>query len=223
MQSKPIYIDNDEIKQLANKHLKGKFNVRDSALVAFSGMSYLTLLDLSLVRVKDLISESGMIYKQTCLPAIFNPNAKEKVLIIPNKSYLFEAVEKVIEWRKLNSFGLSSLGTYSGLNPESKFFLDNEGNEFSVAPRSKGNTEIARMQPTKLRRHYNKFLLPVGVTAQGLNRSFLLNFYNESIKDGKPTKTIKSLVALTGLGVDTIRRQVNREPRSIQEVLSEMY
>ena len=186
-------------------------------------MSYSSLLDLSLLRVADLLTEKGAIYKQTIIPAMFNPNGKQKVLIIPNKSFLLHIVEQVIKWRKSNGFGLSNIGTYCGLNPESRFFLDSNGNEFSVTPRTKGNTEIARMQPTKLRRHFDNLILPVGVTPKGLNRSFLLNFYNESIKDGMPTQTIKSLVALTGLGVDTIRRQVNREPRSIREVMEEMY
>jgi len=79
------------------------------------------------------------------------------------------------------------------------------------------------MQPTKLRRHFDIFVFPIGVTPQGLNRSFLLNFYSESIKDGKQSQTIQSLVKLTGLGVDTIRRQIYREPRSIKDVLSDMY
>lgn len=223
MQSKPIFLEPEEIKQLAKKHLKGKFNVRDAALIAFSGMSYLTLLDLSLLKVEDLITEKGAIYKQTTVPAIFNPNGKQKVLVIPNKSFLLGLVEEVIEWRKAKGFALSNLGTYCGLNPESRFFLDNDGETFALTPRVKGSSEIARMQPTKLRRHFDKFVLPLGVTPQGLNRSFLLNFYNESIKDGKPAKTIKSLEALTALTVDTIRRQVNREPRSIKEILVEMY
>lgn len=223
MQSKPIFLEPDEIKQLAKKHLNGNYNVIDAALIAFSGMSFLSLLDLSLIQVKDLITERGAVYKQTTIPAIYNPNGKQKVLIISNKSFLLEITEAVVEWRIKSELGLSNLGTFRGLNPESRFFLDNRGDEFPITPRAKGNNDIARMQPTRLRRHFDRFLLPVGVTPQGLNRSFLLNFYNESIKDGMPTMTIKSLVALTGLGVDTIRRHVNREPRSIKEVLETMY
>jgi len=223
MQSKPKFLEPDEIKELAKRHLQGKFNVRDAALIAFSGMSYLTLLDLSLIRVKDLLTESGKVYKQMVIPAEFNPNGKQKVLIIPNKPPLLELTEGVIKWRNKEKLGLSNLGTYCGLNPESRFFLDNDGNEFSLTPRAKGNKEIARMQPTKLRRHFDKFVFPIGVTPQGLNRSFLLNFYSESIKDGKQSQTIQSLVKLTGLGVDTIRRQIYREPRSIKDVLSDMY
>jgi hypothetical protein len=223
MQSKPLFLEPEDIKELAKKHLNGKFNVRDAALIAFAGMSYLNLLDLSLIRVKDLISESGKVYKQTILPAEFNPYDKQKVLIIPNSSLLLQLLEGVIAWRQEEKLGLSNLGTYCGLNPDSRFFLDNNGDEFYLTARVKGGKDIAKMQPTKLRRHFSKFVLPLGVTPQGLNRSFLLNFYYESIKDGKTSKTIQSLVKLSGLGVDTIRRQVYREPRSIKEVLEEMY
>ena len=79
------------------------------------------------------------------------------------------------------------------------------------------------MQPARLRRHFKNFAFPEGVTYRGLNQSFLVNFYNESVKDGKPSITIKSLVGLTGLGVDTIRKTVYREARTVEQVLSSMY
>jgi len=59
MQSKPKFLEPHEIKELAKRHLQGKFNVRDAALIAFSGMSYLTLLDLSLIRVRICLRKVG--------------------------------------------------------------------------------------------------------------------------------------------------------------------
>ncbi|TNC79219.1 MAG: hypothetical protein C9356_20340 [Oleiphilus sp.] len=223
MAAKPVYLELNQVKDLVQKHRNSPFCVRDAALIGFSGLAYLSLVDLSLIRVKDVVSESGQIYKQTVIPREYNPNGKEKLLVIPNKSLLLELTEELIEWRKSRNFGVSNLGTYCGLNPESKLFVRDDGESFELSPRVKGVKDTVNMQPAMLRRHFDRFVLGLGVNHQSLNRSFLLNFYGESIRDGKPSKTIKSLVALTGLGVDTIRKQVNREPRSIREVLSDIY
>lgn len=66
-------------------------------------------------------------------------------------------------------------------------------------------------------------VLPEDVTVIGLNQSFVMNFYVESIADGRPSMTMKSLQALTGLGLDTLRIWTRREPRSVEQIMSELY
>lgn len=221
--TKPDLLSPQEIVKLARKHENPPYCARDAAIIACAGLSFLTLLDLSLLKVNDIVHENGRIYARTEIPAIYNPNGKRKLFFIPEKSYLLEILERYIDWRTENKFGTTNLGIYRSLNPESHFFLDDNGEPFGLTPRTKGSDSLSQMQPTKMRRHFQKLVLPENVTAGGLNQSFVMNFYSESITYGLPAATMKSLQALTGLGLDTLRTWTRREPRSVEQIMSELY
>lgn len=221
--TKPELLTPQAIVKLAKRHENSPYCARDAALIACSGLSFLSLLDLSLLKVNDVVHENGRIYARTEIPAIYNPNGKRKLLFIPEKSYLLEILERYIAWRIENRFGTTDLGIFRALNPESYFFLDDNGEPFGLTPRLKGSGALSQMQPTRMRRHFKKLVLPENVTVSGLNQSFVMNFYAESITDGLASKTMKSLQALTGLGLDTLRTWTKREPRSIEQIMSSIY
>lgn len=221
--TKPELLSPLAIVKLAKKHENPPYCVRDAALIACAGLAFLSLLDLSLLKVNDIVHENGRIYARTEIPAIYNPNGKRKLFFIPEKSYLLEILERYIDWRIENSLGTTNLGIFRTLNPESHFFLDDNGEPFGLTPRLKGSDSLSQMQPTRMRRHFQKLVLPENVTVGGLNQSFVMNFYAESIADGLPTTTMKSLQALTGLGLDTLRTWTRREPRSVEQIMSELY
>jgi|GEM_PF-1374987 len=193
-----------------------------AALVVCSGLAMCSLLDLSLIRVADLITESGQLHLETTVPAEFSPAGREKLIVIPDGSYLQAALEAVISWRQVEGIGLSGIGTYCQLDPESRFFLKIDGSEFatSVSNRSGGRTQT---EPAQLRRFFAKFSLPEGVSRQGLNRAFVVNFYQEAVCDGREADAMKALQALTLLNVGTLRKWITREPRTIEDILKAIY
>ncbi len=221
--TKPELLSPQAIVKLAKKHENPPYCARDAALISCAGLSFLSLLDLSLLKVNDVVHENGRIYARTEIPAIYNPNGKRKLFFIPENSYLLDILERYICWRIENKFGTTNLGIFRSLNPESHFFLDDNGEPFGLTPRLKGSDSLSQMQPTRMRRHFQKLVLPENVTVGGLNKSFVMNFYAESIADGLPTTTMKSLQALTGLGLDTLRTWTRREPRSVEKIMSDIY
>jgi len=212
-----------QIIKLANKHEHPPYSVRDAALIACSGLTFMTLFDLSLLKVSDLMDQNGRLYDRLTVPPEYNPSGKSKLLIIPQQGYLREIIDRYAERRVELKHGITNMGVYRNLNPDSCFFLDDNGQPFKLTPRVSGDTEIAQMQPIRMRRLFKSFILPEGVTPTSLNRSFVLNFYCASIEDGLPISTLKSLHIITGLGFDTLRTWVKREPRTIEDVLQSMY
>lgn len=169
MATKPELLSPQAIVKLAKKHENPPYCPRDAALIACAGLSFLTLLDLSLLKVNDIVHESGRIFARTEIPAIYNPNGKRKLLFIPEKSYLLEILERYIAWRTENRFGITNLGIFTSLNPEIHFFLDDNGEPFGLTPRLKRSDSLSQMQPTRMRRHFQKFVLAENVTVGGLN------------------------------------------------------
>lgn len=74
-----------------------------------------------------------------------------------------------------------------------------------------------------MRRFFSKFALPEGVTRQGLNRAFVVNFYLEAVRDGREIDVMKALQALTLMSVSTLRKWITSEPRSVEEILTAIY
>lgn len=208
-----------QIIKLAIKHENPPFSVRDAALIACSGLAFMTLFDLSLVRVRDLMDDKGRIYNQLTIPPEYNPSGKTKLIFIPQTGYLRQILDRYVQFRIDHEQFITNLGIYRHLNPDSFFFLDDHSQPFHLTSRTKGDTAIAQMQPFRMRRLFKSFVFPEGVTPISLNQSFALNFYKASIEVGFPIKTLKSLQGITGLGLDTLRKWVKREPRTIEDIL----
>jgi len=223
MAGKGKTLSTKQIVKLAIKHENAPYSVRDAALIACSGLAFITLFDLSLLRVRDLMDHKGRFYDQLTVPPEYNPTGKSKLLFIPQKSYMRDVLERYAQRRVELNHGTTNIGTYRNLNPDSCFFLDDDGQPFNLTPRTSGDSDIARMQPIRLRRMFKKFVLPEGVTPSSLNQSFVLNFYRASIEDGLPIMTFKFLQVITGLGFDTLRTWVKREPRTVEDILQSMY
>lgn len=223
MAGKGKTLSTKQIVKLAMKHEHPPYSVRDAALIACSGLAFMTLFDLSLLKVSDLMDQSGRIYDRLTIPPEYNPSGKSKLVIIPKQGYLREIIDRYAKQRVELKHGITNMGVYRNLNPDSCFFLDDEGQPFKLTPRVSGDSEISQMQPIRLRRLFKSFVLSEGVTPASLNRSFVLNFYRASIEDGLPIKTLKSLHIITGLGFDTLRTWVKREPRTLEDVLQGMY
>lgn len=206
-----------EIKALANKHKPPKFNARDKGLIAGAGFAYWSLIDLSLIKVSDLVKENGQLLDHGFLPASYSAYGKEKLFIIGKKNYFRQILQAVIDWRIENELGLLDRNLFGHLNPDSRFFLQNDGTPFSVSFRERKD-KPALIEPYDMRRHFDKFLLGEGITWKTLNDAFIMNYWNDKAPE-KPAQAIKDLMLLTTSDPTTIRKKCQREERSIQDIL----
>ncbi len=209
------------IIRLAKKHSDKPFNVRDEGLIAFAGLAYYSGHDLSLVRVSDLITERGHIVIDSRLPSTFNGSDKERYFFIGDKTYLNDVVRRIIEWRHQHGFGCLDRGLYAGLDPESKFFLKNDGGEFTLNYKNRFEGDTVT-QPLQMQRHFKSFYLGEGISLSSLQDSFIANYWEAKCGQGT-TQAIRDLMELTTLTKETLKTKCIRQQSSIQEILEDLY
>jgi len=221
MSKKGQLLNTKAIIKLARKHGDDPFNVRDEALIAFAGLAYFSGHDLSLVTVSDMITERGNIIIDNYLPGSVSSNGKARMFYIGKKTYLQDVTARVIEWRIENQLGCIDRGLFAGLNPESKFFLKDDGSEYGLnfKNRHEGDTVT---QPLQMQRKFKSFYLPEGVSLTTLMDSFIESFWLKKSCEGT-VQAIRDLVELTGLSKETLRVKCIREQTSLQDILENLY
>lgn len=217
----PKELNAQAIIRLAKRHGSSPFNARDAALIAFAGLGYFDGHDLSLVRVSDLITERGKVAIDGYLPSEFNANGKSRYYFIGQDTYLADTAANVIAWRHQNDFGCIDRDSFAGLDPNSKFFLKDDGSEFSLTYKGRFDGDTVT-QPLQLQRHFKSFYLGEGVTLSGLLDCFVVNYWNAKCGQGT-TQAIRDLMELTGLAKETLRAKCIREQQSIREVMESIY
>jgi len=221
MNKKGQLLNTKAIIKLAKKHGDDPFNVRDEALIAFAGLAYFSGHDLSQVTVSDVITERGKIVIDNYLPGSVSSNGKARMFYIGKKTYLQDVTVRVIEWRIENQLGCIDRGLFAGLNPESKFFLKDDGSEYGLnfKNRHEGDTVT---QPLQMQRKFKSFYLPEGVSLTTLMDSFIESFWLKKSSEGT-VQAIRDLVELTGLSKETLRIKCIREQTSLQDILENLY
>ncbi len=209
------------IKKIVNKHKPPKFGPTDKGLIAGAAYAGWTLIDLSLIKVSDLVTEKGQLVVTGYLPEEYSANDKEKFFVIGRKTFFRKCLQGVIDHRLENKLGLIDRALFGGLNPESRFFLQESGEPFGITYRDR-NDKSALVEPYDMRRKWQKYFLGEGVTWQTLNDAFMMNYWNAKAPE-KPTQAIKDLIEMTGQDPATIKKKTNREESSIQEILENLF
>ncbi len=207
--------------KLAKKHGDDPFNVRDEALIAFAGLAYFSGHDLSLVTVSDVITERSKIVIDNYLPGSVSSNGKARMFYIDKKTYFQDVTVRVIEWRIKNKLGCLDRGLFAGLNPDSKFFLKDDGSEYGLnfKNRHEGDTVTQTLQ---MQRKFKSIYLPEAVSLTTLMDSFIECFWLKKSSEGT-VQAIRDLVELTRLSKETLRVKCIREQTSLQDILENLY
>ena len=221
MPAKAELPDIKQLKKLCEKHNTDPFNARDRGLIACVSFASFDLVDLSLIKVNEVIRQDGTLYDETYIPAEYSALNKPKLVYIGSGTYFRRVLLDVIEWRLSNNLGLLDRGLYCALNPMSCFFLQDDGSEFGVHYRDQEGRPAA-VEPYDMRRHFNKFYLGEGINWQLLNYAFMMNYWKAKSPD-KPAQAVKDLVAMTAVDAATIRKKCARNEETIQSVLEDLY
>ncbi len=213
--------DPKKIKAIVNKHKLPKFNATDKGLIAGAAIAGWTLIDLSLIRVSDLVTDSGQLVVTGFLPTEYSANAKEKFFVVGRKTFFKECLQGVIDHRLKEKHGVLDRGLFGGLNPDSRFFLQPSGEPFGITYRDRAE-KSALVEPYDMRRQWQKYYLGEGVTWQTLNDAFMLNYWNAKAPE-KPSRAVKDLMEMTGADPATIKKKTSREESSIQDILENLF
>jgi hypothetical protein len=208
-----------QIKQTVERQaLRTDWN--DAAMVAFSGFLYCSLIEISLINVEDLITEKGKIKKEFVMPERITGVSKGRLVNVGKKGFIVEVIKHVVQYRISNGFGIiKNTGMYLGLEPETRFFLNRNGEPFKLKKNTSDN-----YQPYSIRRHMKGLNLSEGIDNRSLRESFVGNIWNASREIGiGDVDILKSLQKLTGLGTSTLRVKVIRRDLDVINVVKHLY
>lgn len=208
----------NQIKLMAIQQSE-RTNWNDGGLVTFSGLLYFNLIELSLLDVEDLITERGDLVTSFVMPERIT-GGKGRLVSIGKRGFIIDVINNIIEHRKVNGFGvIKNTGLYCGLEPESRFFLNNKGESFKLKKNQSSN-----YQPYAIRRYLKALNLGEGIDTKSLNESFICNVWNASREANVgDVDILKSLQKLTGLTTNTLRPKVIRRDKSVVQTVKHLY
>jgi len=183
--------DEHDVQTLLDNNSAPPMGRRNAALIMGGVYWGLTLYELSVIDVKDVLSESGELYRIWTLPAhhSYNGDARE----CRTESRVGPFFEGWVKLRIKNKWGLSNLGSYQGLDPNSKFFLNDRGEPYKLSERKKGSGQY---QPQAMAEQFKRMIAKTnlqGATPSSFRDSFIKAMYEHGchINDLKKITGIK--------------------------------
>ena len=172
---KQIFTEND-IDSLLNRACAGKYELKDRYLVSQLAYVPLSLTEHNLLRLHQLISDKGEIYRKWVLPAAYSRN-KERIIEVPE--VFCQALEHYLNWYEQQEVPVKyrhNLGTYRGFSEYAPALLNDRLNEFAMSERTVKSG--INKQPTNLRTKVNTLLKKAGLdwaTAKTFEDSLIIH------------------------------------------------
>lgn len=171
-----IFVDSD-IDSLLNTACTGKFAVKDRYLIAQLTYVPLSLTEHNLLRLHQLISDKGEVYRKWVLPAAYSRSKKDRVIEVPE--VFCQALETYLAWyeqQELPPKFRHNLGTHRGFSEFAPSLLNDRLNEYAMSHRAVMSG--INKQPTNLRTKVNTLLKKAGLdwaTAKTFEDSLIIH------------------------------------------------
>lgn len=208
--------DEADVSELLEQNAAPPFGPRNAALIMGGVYWGLTPLELSLVSTEDVMAPSGDLYRIWVLPkhAAFNGEARE----VGTEDHILPFFEKYIDFRLSKGWGLSSnLHSHRGLAPDSKFFLNDQGERYKPTERKgKPGSYQPRSMVEQLKRIIGRTSL-YGATPGSFRDSYIKGMYEAGVHWG-------DLMKASGIKQKrTLERKVRPHERELEEVLKSLF
>lgn len=128
--------DQADVQKLIDVNAQSDFGERDVAIIVAAMVWGLTPSELTLLRVCDVLSESGAFHRKWLLPESVAYNGTSRELQTPE--HVIPFFDDYIDWRLAESLSLGDQAGYRGLAPLSALFLNDRGGAYKLSPRTKG-------------------------------------------------------------------------------------
>lgn len=208
--------DETDIQELLEQNAVPPNGPRNAALILGGSYWGLTPLELCLVSTEDVMAPNGDLYRSWVLPkhASFNGEARE----IHTEDHVLPFFEKYIEHRLSRGWGLSAnLRSHRGLKPDSKFFLNDQGELYKPTERK---DKPGAYQPRSMIEQLKRMIGRTGI--QGATPASFRDSYIKGLYEGGAGW--KDLMKASGIKQKrTLEKKVRPHEREIEEVLKNLF
>lgn len=208
--------DEEDVNELLMQNAAPPLGARNAALIMGGVYWGLTPLELSLVSIEDVLDKSGEFNRIWILPKhhSYNGEARE----IHTEDHVLAFFEKYVEFRLENNWGLSvNLHSHRGLNPLSRFFLNDLGEPYALTERKE---KPGSFQPRSMNEQLKRMIARTnlyGATPASYRDSYIRNMYIHGCK-------WVDLMKASGIKQKrTLENKVRPHERELEQVLKSLF
>lgn len=207
--------DESDVQRLIDMNAVPPFGRRNSCLIIAAVYWGLTPSELSLLRLEDVMDQSGEFFRIWTLPAstAYNGDARE----LHTNDHVLPFFEQYMDWRASEGLYASNKPWYRGTDPKSHFFLNDRGEPFKLSPRKKGSSDY---QPRTMNAKLKSFISKAGfegVTVSTYRDSWIKTMHNHGC-------SYKDLMFVSGYKQrETIDRKIRPAVQDLEKVFRDIY
>lgn len=127
--------NNADIQELIDNNSKGDFRLRNSALIIAASYWGLTRTEICLMPLDALMCSTGEFYSEWYVPPEIAFNGKARVLYTSDS--VAELLDRYVDWLVERKVCKSNLYTFRQLQPDMKFFVNDNLAPFALTKSSK--------------------------------------------------------------------------------------
>lgn len=204
-----------DVQRLIDMNAAPSFGKRNAALIIGALYWGLTPSESSLLRLEDVMDQSGDFFRIWTLPAstAYSGEARE----LHTEDHVLVFFEHYLDWRLTKELCLSNQGWYRGSDPKSAFFLNDRGEPYKLSPRRKGSTDYqSRAMSAKLKSFIEKAGIE-GATVATYRDSWVKAMYEAGCHH-------KDLMRVSGIKQkETIDRKTRPAIQDLEKVFKDIY
>ena len=165
-----------DVQRLIDMNAAPPFGKRNGALLMGALYWGLTPSEMSILRLEDVMDQSGEFFRIWTLPAsiAYNGEARE----LHTEDHILPFFEQFVDWRVSERLFASNQSWYRGSDPKSPFFLNDRGEPYKLSPRKKGSAEY---QPRAMNAKLKSLIDKAGI--EGATVSTLRDSWIKAMSD----------------------------------------
>lgn len=167
-------LDQKDIVELLEQNAAPPYGPRNASLILGGVCWGLTPLELSRITTETVLAPCGEFYRIWTIPVDESFNGEEREIF--TEDHLVPFFQRYVDLRLSMEWKTTKhKGSFQGLNPKSKFFLNDSGEPYGVI-RTKAGYEQAKSVSDQIRRMINRTKL-YGATPASLRDSYIKMMY----------------------------------------------
>ena len=204
-----------DLQQLLDRNAAAPHGARNAALIMAAVYWGLTPTELSLLTVKAVMQANGAFYRVWRLPGHLAYNGESRAC--HTEEHVLPFFEAYVHKRLTRQEGCSNLPRYRGLDPNSRFFLNDRGEAYKLSPRKRGT---GAYQPRSMNEQLKRLIRKAdlhGATPSSFRQSFICGLYQNGCG-------WKDLMAVTGIRQKrTLERKVRPPEAGLEQVFKTLF
>lgn len=210
-----LILTDEDINHLLDKNSLGPLGARNAALIMGAVSWGITPLEMCRITTKELMSPEGEFFRIWEISNKSSFNGETRTLYTSTNLMLF--LNRYVEFRISNHWLLSDDTTHITLDPDEKFFLNDQGEPYKETPRKNSpNSFQPRSMNEQLKRMIARTQL-VGATPSSFRDSFIKNLYEKGC-------SFDELMLVTGIKQKrTLETKVRPRQTNLEEALNNIF